>query len=268
MRASTTSLSFSRHDHHDRLAGADDAANRVDAELIDGAVLRRPDLELCSWSWAAILRSASSLSFDSSSLSSLATSLRMSWSTWRICSSAWAISAPTWPALERSWPSWPSYCAAWRCDRAHAVGRDQLLVERRRPVELVLGEHHLALDESSWADDAHELLVELGDLLRAAGPAGPRGRRGGARMARSRARSTWRRGLVGARQQLWRKGQLVERRRAPPPGASCAAKISSMPLVMMARLAAAGGRIEADEKVARLDLVAVLDVDLGDRAAC
>ena len=135
----------------------------------------------CSWSWAAILRSDSSLNFDSSSLSCLATSLRMSWSTCRICSCAWAISAPTWPAAERSWPSCPSYWAACRSTALMRSAGTSCLFSGTQAVELALGELRLALDRVLLCDDADRPAARARRSSCAAGPAGPGARRGAIR---------------------------------------------------------------------------------------
>ena len=143
-----------RHDHHDRLAGTDDAADRVHGRLVDGAVCGERIASLVSWSLAAIFRSVSSLIFESVSLSSLgdfAPHVLVDLEDLQF--GLRDLGADLRRTLQISWPSWPSSCAAWRFRVREAIGRDELLLAQacagrraRPPVNLIC--RRVA---SSWA---------------------------------------------------------------------------------------------------------------------
>ena len=122
---------------------------------------------------------------------------------------------------------------------------------------------------SSLRLETLELLAELGDLLLAElefplALAGGQSELEGAGFERDQLGDF---GLAGARHSSGGKTMLE----APSRSASrraLRARPSSMPLVMMPRLASGcRSMIEADENLPRLDLVSLLDIDLGDGAA-
>ena len=128
---------MSRHDHHDRLAGADHAADGVHGELVHDAVLGRPDLELLQLVLGGDLALRQLVEFRfvlAELLGDLAPhvlvdlqdlQLRLRRSRRR-------------PGRRRrgAGRDLPVILGGLALDRAHAVGRDKLLVEGAQAVEL------------------------------------------------------------------------------------------------------------------------------------
>ena len=256
-----------RNDQHDRLAGRDHSTNGVDAELIDGAVLRGANLQLG--------KLVLGRNFPLGEFVELRIDLA------QLLGDFGAHILVDLEYLELG-PSDLGSDLAGVADHLaelafklrllalrgrEAIYGDQiLLLELEEPGYLLVGKRHHPARGVFLCLETLELLAELGDLFLELIPLTLAGRQAKLERASLERHQLGHIGIAGARHELWRKddgGSAF----ALGLETGSAGKTLVDALGDDAEIGCRRGVIEADENLPGLDLVPFLNVDLGDGAA-